>query len=108
MTDRKPQLLHPLVHVIMADGAEWEAQTDNRDVLRWESTAPKHKWPVSPGDSPMKWLTFLAWRAGLREGCIPQDLLWEEFSENGPRVALQVSNPADVPVDPTPPGAGTG
>jgi hypothetical protein len=106
MADR-PAFANPRVHVIMADGAEWDAQTLNPDLLRFEATAGKHKW-AGPSESPMRWLTFLAWRAGLREGHIPPDLLWEEFSENGPRLALQVSNPADAPVDPTRPAPGTG
>jgi hypothetical protein len=103
----QPALSNPRVHVIMADGAEWDAQTMNPDLLRFESTATKHKW-VGPSESPMRWLTFLAWRAGLREGHIPPDLLWEEFSENGPRLALQVSQADAEPVDPTRPAPGTG
>jgi hypothetical protein len=106
MTDQ-PAITNPRVHVVMADGSEWDAQTLNPDLLRFEATAGKHKW-AGPAESPMRWLTFLAWRAGLREGHIPPDLLWEEFSENGPRLALQVSNPADQPVDPTRPAPGTG
>jgi hypothetical protein len=106
MADRKPGFANPRVHVIMADGAEWEAQTLNPDLLRFEATAGKHKW-TGPSESPMRWLTFLAWRAGLREGHIPSDLSWEEFSENGPRLAMEVSNPDNREVDPIQPGADT-
>lgn len=105
MTD-KPALANPRVHVVMADGSEWDAQTLNPDLLRFEATATKHKW-AGPSEAPMRWLTFLAWRAGIREGHIPSDLLWEEFSENGPRLAMAVSNPADRAADPTSPVADT-
>jgi len=102
MPDSKPAFANPAVHVIMADGAEWEAQTLNPDLLRFEATAGKHKWS-GPQEAPMRWLTFLAWSAGLREGHIPQDLSWEEFSENGPRLAMEVSNPHNKVADPTRP-----
>ena len=106
MSDNKPAFANPAVHVIMADGSEWDAQTLNPDLLRFEATAGKHKW-AGPQESPMRWLTFLAWRAGLREGHIPSDLTWEEFSENGPRLAMEVSNPRDTVADPTQAAAGT-
>ena len=101
-----PALINPIVHVIMSDGAEWDVQTLNADMLRWEDTAAKHKWP-SFTDVPQKWTTFLGWRASIREGHIPQDLKWEEFSENGPRLALSVFVLRQEPVDPTPAGPDT-
>lgn len=105
MTDR-PVLQNPVLHVIMADGSEWEAQAKNPDVLRWESTATRHKWGGME-TFPMRFTTFLAWRAGIREGHIPSDLTWEEFSENGPRVADEVRTLRGEAVDPTQPVAGT-
>lgn len=106
MTDT-PQLRNPRFLVVMADGATWTVQSLNQDMLRWESTATKHKWPPF-NQTPMRWNTFLAYRASLREGLIPPDLLWEEFSENGPRLALSVfPEGEDTPVDPTRPVADT-
>ena len=39
-----PALKNPRVHVIMADGAEWDAQTQNPDLMRYERTAGKNGW----------------------------------------------------------------
>jgi hypothetical protein len=101
----RPALKNPRVHIIMADGAEWDVQTLNADIIRYEDTALKHKWPTMT-QSPQRWTTFLGYRASIREGLIPQDLRWEEFFENGPRVAVSVFVSDDVPVDPTPPEPG--
>lgn len=107
MTDR-PKLTNPRCHVVMMDGSEWDAQTMNPDLLAFERTATKHKWP-SPADSPVQWLTFIAWRAGLREGHIPPSMTWEAFSTSE---CMEVSNPegraGNTPVVPTLPEVGTG
>jgi len=98
---------NPRVHVLMADGAEWEAQTMNPDLLRYERTAAKHKWP-GPQQSPVTWLTFLAWSAGLREGHLASSMTWEVFSQDE---CVDVRNPDGTgpgpDVDPTDPGPGT-
>jgi len=83
----------------MADGAEWDAQTMNPDLMRFERTAGKNGWPPAQ-KSPVLWLTFVAWRAGLREGHIPESMTWERFSEEE---WLEVSNPGAAAVTPTPP-----
>lgn len=97
----KASFNNPRVRVLMADGAEWEAQTMNPDLLRYERTAAKFKWP-GPQQSPVTWLTFLAWSAGLREGHIPPSVTWELFSTVE---CLDVKNPDGAgpgpAVDPT-------
>ena len=98
MTD-SPALKNPRVHVIMADGGEWDAQTLNPDLLRYERTAGKNGWAPAQ-KSPVQWLTFVAWRAGLREGHLPKDMTWERFSEEE---CLEVSNPGQVTAPPIPP-----
>ena len=103
----RPALKNPRIHVIMADGGEWDVQTLNPDILKYEDTALKHKWPQMT-EAPQKWTTFLGWRASIREGHIPQDLKWEEFAENGPRLALSVFVSDTEPVDPTQSAPGTG
>jgi hypothetical protein len=88
---------NPHVYVTMLDGSEWDAQTLNPDLLRFESTAAKHKWPP-PSVSPVTWLTFLAWSAGQREGHVPASMTWDVFRGE----CAQVSNPdKDDDVDPT-------
>lgn len=94
------KLSNPRVHVIMADGSEWEAQTRNPDLLRYERTGIKHKWPT-PSQSPIWWLTFISWSAGLREGRISSDITWEAFSTE---LCDQVTNADEAdPVVPTQP-----
>lgn len=103
----KPAFSNPRVHVLMMDGSEWDAQTMNPDLLKFERTAVRHKWP-KPGDSPVMWLTFIAWAAGVREGHIPSSMTWEQFSQE---LCAEVTNPdgkaAGTPVDPIPPGVDT-
>lgn len=104
MTDQA-KYSNPRVHVVMMDGAEWDAQTLNPDLLRFERTAARHKW-TAPGVSPVTWLTFLAWSAGLREGHIPSSMTWESFSQSE---CAEVTNPdnQDDSVDPTSPDPDT-
>jgi len=106
MADR-PTLNNPRVHVVMADGAEWDAQSINPDLLRYERTAAKYKWP-GPSSSPVTWLTFMAWAAGTREGHIPPSMTWEQFSRTE---CVDVTNPdgkaAPPAVDPTDPEVDT-
>lgn len=91
---------NPLCTVMMMDGTEFEVQTLNPDLLRFERTAVKHKW-AGPSESPVNWLTFIAWAAATREQLIPKTMTWEVFSEQ----CAEVRNPRGaVAVDPTDPG----
>ena len=96
------KLSNPRVHVIMVDGSEWDVQTLNMDLMRWERTAAKHKWPEFRG-VPIWWTTFLAWSASQREGLIPSTVTWEVFSNE---MCVQVgsdASPGAGVVDPTEP-----
>lgn len=81
-----------------------EVQTLNPDLIVWDMTRSKHKWPEVK-DAPWLWMTFIAWAACRREGTIPRDLTWEAWEAS----VLNVSNltndddAADA-VDPTHPG----
>jgi hypothetical protein len=105
------KLSNPRVAVVLADGSQWEVQTLNMDMLRWERTASKHKWPEFR-TIPVWWMTFLAWSAGQREGMIPQSVSWEVFSAE---LCVQVAALDDpvtgsegtTPVDPTDQAVGT-
>jgi hypothetical protein len=75
------RLVAPRVRVIRAseNGSEpLEIQTDNRDLLAWESTSRRHKWG-SFSDFPFKWLTFLSWSAARRAGEIDASLTYEAW-----------------------------
>jgi hypothetical protein len=100
MAAGKPAFKNPNVHVIMEDGAEWDVQTLNPDILKYERNQAKYKWP-GPSQSPLTWMTFIAWAASQREGLLPATVGWDVFQET----CLEVSNPAgNVAADPTPPG----
>lgn len=74
------RLVAPRVLVIR-DGVEpMEIQADNRDLLAWESTAARHKWP-SFDKSPFRWLTFLAWSAARRSGDLETSVTFEQWTE---------------------------
>lgn len=81
-----------------------EVQTLNPDLIVWDLTAAKHKWPAVK-DAPFMWMTFLAWAACRREGRIASDLTWEVWRDT----TLNVTNLTDdegkeEEVDPTQPG----
>lgn len=82
-----------------------EVQTLNPDLIAWDMTRARHKWPEVK-DAPFKWLTFLAWHACRREGRIPSDLTyeaWEASTLNVSNVAAEDDDDAEAgsPVDPT-------
>jgi hypothetical protein len=65
--------------LVIRDGHEpLEVQTDNRDMILWETTRVKHRWPKFD-EAPMMWLTFLAWAAARRTGAIDTGHTWEQW-----------------------------
>jgi hypothetical protein len=55
-----------------------EVQTLNPDLIAWDMTRAKHKWPPTQ-EAAFKWLTFIAWSAARREGQIPTELTYEAW-----------------------------
>jgi hypothetical protein len=55
-----------------------EIQTLNPDLIAWDMTRAKHRWPEVK-DAPFLWLTFISWHAARREGVIPPDLTYEQW-----------------------------
>ena len=80
-----------------------EVQTLNPDLILWDRTRARHKWPEVK-DAPFLWLTFISWAACRREGRIDRSVTYEEWEAS----TLNVSNVEDDdeggPVDPTHPG----
>lgn len=64
------RLVAPRILVIRDGKDPLEVQSDNRDLVRWEQTRVRHKWPKFD-EAPFKWLTFLAWSAADRAGLDP-------------------------------------
>ena len=75
MTDQI-KLPTPLIAVVMEDGAEFQVQSYNRDMLAWDRNRAKRGWP-SADVAPWVFLNFIAWHAATREGLIPKLSLTE-------------------------------
>jgi hypothetical protein len=72
------RLTSPRVRVIR-DGTEpLEVQTANPDLVLWDRTRVKHRWPKFD-EAPFLWLTFLSWAAARRTGAIPGDYTFERW-----------------------------
>lgn len=73
------RLINPRL-AIQLDGTDdpVEVQTRQSDLILYERTAGKHKWP-SLGQAPLLWLTFIGWAAMRRQGLT--DLLFDPFVE---------------------------
>jgi hypothetical protein len=55
-----------------------ELQATNQDLLLWDKTRAKHRWPKFE-DAPFIWMTFLAWSAARRTGVIPPETKYEAW-----------------------------
>ncbi len=88
------RLISPKLIVKRADADYLELQTANPDLIRWDRTRVKHKWP-SFEDAPFLWLTFIAWAAARRTGAIPQDMTYEAWEAQ----VLDVSPAAEADDD---------
>ena len=55
-----------------------EIQTTNQDLVLWDRTRLKHKWPKFE-DAPFLWLTFISWAAARRSGLVPLDTTYERW-----------------------------
>jgi hypothetical protein len=79
MSDLK--LTSPRIAVQFFNGREpLEIQSANPDLVLWDMTRVKHKWPKFD-EAPFLWLTFVAWAAARRSGAIPTDMTWDAWRE---------------------------
>lgn len=82
--------------VTLADDTTLDLVVRNPDMVRFDMTRAKHKWP-SMDEAPMLWATFVTWRAAVREGVYGDT--WENWSD---RDCLSVSMEVDEDdADPT-------
>lgn len=97
------RLSSPRVRVVRDGHDDLEVQTDNRDMVLWDRTRIRHKWPKFD-EAPFLWLTFLAWSAARRSGAIAPELTYERWEADVIDVA-NVDAPDDIGMGtPTPPG----
>lgn len=109
-TSKSPKLTVPRLKVTREEGAELILQATNVDLVTWDRTRAKHKWPKTE-DAPFLWLTFIGWSAARRTGAIPSELTYEAWEASTLNIeAVDADgNPLedtdeDAVVDPTPLG----
>jgi hypothetical protein len=100
------RLVAPRVQVIREGADPLEVQTDNRDLLAWEATRVRHKWPKFD-ESPFRWMTFLAWSAARRSGALENGTTYEQWEQSVLSVRDTSSDEDDLG-RPTDPGPATG
>lgn len=88
-----PVLHGQRVAVRMADGSQFVVTTTNADRVRYDLTAPRHKWPDGR-TAPFLWATFCAYNASKREG--RTTLTFEQFTDAAVGVdPLEVTDEVD-------------
>jgi hypothetical protein len=72
------KLNSPRLRVIREGFDPLELQTANPDLVRWDRTRVKHRWPKLD-EAPFLWLTFIAWSAARRTGAIAETMSYETW-----------------------------
>lgn len=74
------RLTTPRLRIVLGDDSEVTVQATNADLVRWDVTRAKHKWPAIK-EAPFLWLTFVAWAALRRTKTVPDTVTYESFQE---------------------------
>jgi hypothetical protein len=86
-----------------------ELQTVNADLVLWDRTRVKHRWPALD-DAPFLWLTFVSWAAARRSRLIDPAITYEMWEAD--TLAIEAITDDDAAGDdagrPTPPGPDQG
>lgn len=95
----------PRVKVVRESDPEKELdiQTTNADLVLWDRTRIKHKWPKFE-DAPFLWMTFISWAAARRSGLIPPDTKYEAWETDVLSVDSTDDDESDEAGAPFPPG----
>lgn len=73
-----PKVTSPRITVIRDGQEPLTVQTTNYDMVNWDRTRVKHRWPKMD-EAPFVWLTFVSWSAARRTGAIPDTLTYETW-----------------------------
>lgn len=98
----KVKMIAPRLTVLMDDGAIHEVQANNFDLVMQEREVQRKRLP-SAQDSPLEWMTWLAWHSLQREGAVTKDTSYEDFLQRCASI-----DPTPVNEDPSPPVPETG
>jgi hypothetical protein len=104
------RLSTPRVRYRLADDPDTvvEIQAINVDILAWEESAARHKWPKPEDGNAFHWLNFLAWHHSTRVArTLPETMTLKEFHRAALEVIAYTDENGDG-VDPTNPGPDTG
>lgn len=88
--DAVPGVDEPIAH---------EVQVLNKDLVEWDKERVRHKWPEM-AQAPALWATYVAWRAGQRDG-FAKDMTLPQFEAAAWQVKLADDSTVDDEVDPT-------
>jgi hypothetical protein len=100
--------LPTLVVQLAADADPVLVQTTQQDMLAWEETSHKHKWPGA-ADAPFLLSWFMGWHALRRTGGLPESMrTWELFRANAVGVGPAPDADGGGPATPTLPGPDPG
>jgi hypothetical protein len=101
------RLQTPRVLVIREGYDDLEIQTANPDMVLWDRTRYKHKWPPV-AEAPMIWATFISWAAARRTGAIPPEYTYETWEAEALEVRILNTEDDDENGSPTLPGPAPG
>lgn len=101
------RLTSPRVKVIREGHEPLEIQTDNRDLVLWDRTRVKHRWPKFD-EAAFLWLTFLSWSAARRTGAIDSGYTFEKWEAEVLDVAAVEDEDVTEIGSPTQPGLAPG
>lgn len=99
------RLTTPRLTVYPPEGEPYTVQVINQDMVAYETTAYRHKWPPME-KAPISWLSFLAWHAARRTGRIDGAKGYDTFRDEVLSVAAEDDEGDADDVDPTEPGPG--
>lgn len=72
------QLETPRLRIKREGHDDLEVQTINADLVLWDRTRFRHKWPPMQ-EAAFLWLTFIGWAAARRTGAINADHAYEAW-----------------------------
>jgi len=97
----------PLCRVVRDGMDDLEVQTINPDLVLWDRTRYRHKWPPI-NEAPMLWMTFITWAGARRLGAIPEDYTYERWETDVIEVEVLNADTDDETGLPTLPGVAPG
>jgi hypothetical protein len=101
------KLSTPRMRVQRPDQDPVELQATNADLVLWDRTRGKHRWPKFD-EAPFLWVTFLSWAAARRTGVIGAEVTYETWEASVLEVEALDDDPEGEEGRPTQPGPDPG